>query len=916
MNLIFFIRLILKNAFLIGGVAIFMAILVFFMMGNKPETYSSEMVIYTGLATGYDIESGSDTRYDHFATNAKFDNLINIIRSRQTQEETAIRLMTQHLMLEKPDTRFCLNETWDAIREEVPREVMSLIHFPDDIINDEGYDLPGRVISDLDNERSSEPENQVESDDMISVPQTKWVTKTVMQTQMVVEQIRKVRSQPKYYKVKAGDYPVNIAKRFGLSFEQLKALNDPDDFPIYGGQTILVGKGENEYYVDTLVEVEVPVDTLVEELVPQIPDDEFYRPQVNPVKQMDSVSQNFDDIYDEALSHIQDYERSVANLIRYKNKDESNYIYTTLQSSNDIYGVEKISKIRASRVQNSDLLRLTYESHDQGVCQQTLKIITEVSKKQFQSIKGAQTSMVSDYFRRQRDAAKVRLDSLEDLNMRFRMDNRIINYDEQTKFIAEQNELMDRDWYEESATLSAAKAALYSLESEMDEYSKNLIQRSELMDLRGELSRLTRLISMEEIRVDPDIETMANYRLEKEKIQQQMDGYMNAAFQSKRTTAGIDMQSVLIKWLDMVVAVEESRAKYDVKSLQKREFMGKYDRFAPLGSTLTKIERGIDLAEQEYLIQTHSLDLSLMKQKNIEQSNIRTLDEPYFPIKPNPSKRMLAVIAAFMAGLFLTSGAIILLEFLDTSIKLPERVEELTKNKLIGAYPKIPVRIDSKIDYPLITARLIDMISQKIKLSELNRSATDKPFLIMMISTRPREGKTFLTSQMVDKFRAVGHRVLYIKPFEQKQKEEFDEQFRKYSEENQSWDFEYEIPDNFMSISSINELLRNYSFITRGYHYIFVELPALLSSDYPTALATEADLSLLVCRATRTWNRADDEVLDVYKTNSKQTVYSMLNGVHVNNLEGIIGEIPQKRSLIRKLIKKVINFDFKIARSF
>ncbi len=101
--------------------------------------------------------------------------------------------------------------------------------------------------------------------------------------------------------------------------------------------------------------------------------------------------------------------------------------------------------------------------------------------------------------------------------------------------------------------------------------------------------------------------------------------------------------------------------------------------------------------------------------------------------------------------------------------------------------------------------------------------------------------------------------------------------------------------------------------MTRGYDYIFLELPALLSSEYPAVLATSADLSLLVCRATRVWNRADDEVLDVYKSNSKQTVYSLLNGTQVDNLESIIGEIPKKRSWLRKLAKKIINFDFKRA---
>jgi len=82
MNLVFFIRLIFKNLLLIFGVGFLMAALVYLFTKNQPDTYSSNTTIYTGIATGYDIESGANARFDLFANNAQFDNLINIIKSR------------------------------------------------------------------------------------------------------------------------------------------------------------------------------------------------------------------------------------------------------------------------------------------------------------------------------------------------------------------------------------------------------------------------------------------------------------------------------------------------------------------------------------------------------------------------------------------------------------------------------------------------------------------------------------------------------------------------------------------------------------------------------------------------------------------------------------------------------------------
>ncbi len=192
MNLIYFIRLLLKNVYLIIGVGILMAVLVYMMTRNQPETYSSDMVIYTGLATGINIESGSDARYDLFGTNAAFDNLLNIIRSRQTQEETAIRLMAQHLMLEQPDPRYCTKATWDAIHNEAPMDLKALVHYDPSYLSDEGYELQ-RAGNDV----REDSQNEQETPGAYDTVQTKTISETRYESRQVTEKVKKFRTEPK-----------------------------------------------------------------------------------------------------------------------------------------------------------------------------------------------------------------------------------------------------------------------------------------------------------------------------------------------------------------------------------------------------------------------------------------------------------------------------------------------------------------------------------------------------------------------------------------------------------------------------------------------------------------------------------------------------------------------------------------------
>ncbi|MEA3317451.1 MAG: hypothetical protein U9R54_05800, partial [Bacteroidota bacterium] len=67
-----------------------------------------------------------------------------------------------------------------------------------------------------------------------------------------------------------------------------------------------------------------------------------------------------------------------------------------------------------------------------------------------------------------------------------------------------------------------------------------------------------------------------------------------------------------------------------------------------------------------------------------------------------------------------------------------------------------------------------------------------------------------------------------------------------------------------------------------------------------------ADMSLLVCRANRVWNKADDKMLKLYQNSINHKPLVILNGVKLEFLESIIGEVPKKRGFIRRLGKRII----------
>lgn len=125
MNIIDAIRLIRKHLVLLLVTPLVLAGMVVYLTRNPVLVYSSETTLYTGIASGSSIEM--DKSFSFFANNTAFDNLINIIKSRETEQEVAIRLLAQHLMLQKYDPRYISASSYDNLKQITPKFILSLV---------------------------------------------------------------------------------------------------------------------------------------------------------------------------------------------------------------------------------------------------------------------------------------------------------------------------------------------------------------------------------------------------------------------------------------------------------------------------------------------------------------------------------------------------------------------------------------------------------------------------------------------------------------------------------------------------------------------------------------------------------------------------------------------------------------------
>ncbi|WP_350284719.1 hypothetical protein [uncultured Croceitalea sp.] len=624
--------------------------------------------------------------------------------------------------------------------------------------------------------------------------------------------------------------------------------------------------------------------------------------------------------YDALMEIVPDEVKSLAvkgdigatykNFEQLKESDHTNFIYELINLEHPDYSIEKIvGRIGVRRILSSDFVDIEFESEDPAICQNTLLILSEVFVKLNADIKVNQSDAVVKYFEGQLNTSTKQLRSAEDELLDFNRTHNIINYYEQTKHIASEKEHFELEYQKVHIKHFAAKAVLKTLESKLKTHEKKRLSSEEIVDIRNELADVNFEISMKTLGIESDsLKQIQNAKdvitLEKRafdlktSLSQQVDLLYSTDYDEKTLAS----TNILADWLENTILFEGTKAQLKVMNEKRLEFQKLYQVFSPLGATMKRLERKIDIAEREYLSLLHSLGLAKLRQQNVElKSNLKLIEVPFFPISPKPSKRKILIAVAGIAGFILVAFTILILEFLDGNINTAPRAEDKIGLKVSSIFPVINTK-SKKIDFDYLTNKAVNAISRNIILNQFKKEKGDDPVVNMFFSTQDMEGKTFICQHLITKLCELEYKTLHVTY------DEFDlgiggSYYQKLV---------YPISDQLYKISKVEEfdgqdVVEDFTY----FDFIILELPSIIKNPFPVKLAATMDFTFLITRANRAWSEADKNALALFNeatTGPEPSV--ILNGVKVQEMETVVGDLPKKRSLIRRWIKQVVQFRF------
>jgi hypothetical protein len=453
------------------------------------------------------------------------------------------------------------------------------------------------------------------------------------------------------------------------------------------------------------------------------------------------------------------------------------------------------------------------------------------------------------------------------------------------------------------------------------------LKSSRIMEMRNQLGDINyKIVAAVTTGQNKDFENIEKLKESSEKLSNDLKKAVSDLYSYGNSKEGVPLNTLLNEWLTNVIEAENTQAGITVLGERIKEFQKQYSFYAPAGATIKRIEREISVSEQEFLEILHGLNLAKLKLQDSEMSSIiKVVDPPYFPINPIPAKRKILVMLTVFLTFLIILAIILLLEYMDQTLKNPVRASRILQMDPLGTVPKIVP--ETRVPVSALTERLTAMMVQKIEF-ELRGQPVKT---ILIFSTRYHEGKTMVAGNIARQLKKNGKKVTFINLMEPDgsslrtffsgkttpkrnllfsllgysnsgidHRSPFLADPKNYLEKHEYQ--EYTVNDTFSGIRSISELVPP-SPDSGKPEYILLELQAILFHSLPSAFIESISLSVLVCRSNREWSAADQESLNTMRKLTGRECMFILNGTDIRVIESLLGELPEKRFLTGRFRK-------------
>ena len=565
--------------------------------------------------------------------------------------------------------------------------------------------------------------------------------------------------------------------------------------------------------------------------------------------------------------------QTYSNLKAYEKPMQDNYLFGLL-NYHPYFGINNItSRLKVLQLNGSDIIDIAYSANDPGIAYNTLDILNEVFKRQYENIRFGETNNVIKFFEKEVTRLYRILTNAEDDLIRYNISKRIINYGEQTKQLTVLEARQQEAVNDQLMNYTTTKALMDYLERQLGNRAQIIRSNREFTNGVRDISRIQSRISNLQLMSSENGGADAEAQQELAKAQQDLQeatGRVRSLTRdieaaSFNAETGVKANKMIDNWLEQVLLLEKAKAMANAQDIMQQRLDQQYLFYAPIGATIDRKDRHIGFIEGNYMEMLKALNAARLRQRNLQMTtaSLRVLNPPMFPLNAQPTNRLMILLGAFLLTFMLTALYFFIIELLDRTLRDRMRSERITKIPVMGCFPK-----ESNLRYRRYNKTISDMALRQLSKALLPHFKEGQQNVLNLISTDAANGKSYLAQELENYWISIGLQVRRLT----------------YDEDFLAEDSRYIMAKDIKDLCA--DILPD--------EIAIVEYPNLNDNSIAPALLNMGTVNLMVTRANRTWKDVDQKALKELEAQleNKDSLYMYLTEASRYAVEEFTGQLP------------------------
>lgn len=574
-----------------------------------------------------------------------------------------------------------------------------------------------------------------------------------------------------------------------------------------------------------------------------------------------------------ALINPQNELETYRNLKAYERPSQDNYLFGLL-NYHPYFSINSItSRLKVLQLSNSDIIDIAYSANDPGICYNTLDILNEVFANQYQQLRYGETMNVIKFFEKEVKRLYRNLTTAENDLIKYNVKNRIINYGEQTKQVANLEAQQQVKNNELRMNIATTEALIAYLKQQLGSRAKIIESNQEFSALVRDITRLQSRIANLKLMSSENGGNNNEAQLELSKAERQLDATTKKVKEltqtlegaNYNTDTGVKSTDLIDRWLEQVILLEKTKAELSAMDIMQQNIDQQFIFFSPIGATLDRKDRHIGFIEGNYMEMLKALNSARLRQRNLQMSTavLRVLNPPMFPLNAQPTNRMMTLLGSFMLTFFMTALYFFIIELLDRTLRDRMRSERITQVPVLGCYPK-----ESTLRYRRFNKTINDMALRQLSKALLPNFKEGQQNVLNLLSTDAGNGKSYISQELENYWLSLGLQVRRLT----------------YDEDFLAEDSRYLMATDIKSICP--DIMPN--------EIAIIEYPNLDDNTIPSGLLNIGTINLMVTRANRTWKDVDQKALSELQARleNKKSLFLYLTEAQRYAVEEFVGQLP------------------------